>query len=915
MKNRFILLIFSFTLLSILNARELKNNYSLKIDSIQQLLNSQLKEDTIKIRRLYDLALICFYDRQYQRGLIAAKQARQLSKDLHYLPGEGLYFNSMMLFQKGKIANYYYIEKNWLFPDRMKKKETNILEEITPPKTDPVKENEQLYPALNYFEKLQDKETMANILAAIAENYFQLNKYNESLLAADQAIKLFKDLGQKAPAFCLLLTKIAVLEKMGQLKEANEAEVETRQMIDQSVQIREIGQLSHILSRKYLEENKIALAVEYGLKADQALEQMDEKQLRPQTLINLGISYNVVLLNKKAIEYLIKASELQKETPSILGAGLEWTYNKIAFTLIELREYDEANGYIKKAKEIIDTLDDSFEKHFDLAQHFDAAGQVLMSQEKYVEALPYFFKAINVTDTFQLPAGLASYFNYYIAQCYQKLGNLNQSINYVAKSFDFASKDNSLDGRRVRLKSSLLLSELYDQLRQPLEAYKYLTIYTNLKKEIEEADAANSLANIEIQGVLEKSEKEKNQLEKATLLKEQENQNQRWWLISIAGALFTAVCLMFILYRNNRQKQKVNSVLEEQNKVIEHTLNNLKSTQAQLIQSEKMASLGELTAGIAHEIQNPLNFVNNFSELNGELVNELSSELAIGNEQLAIGNWQQVKELIHDIKENSEKINHHGKRAESIVKGMLEHSRTSTGIKEPTDINKLCDEFIRLSYHGLRAKDPRFNCDYKLDLDPNMPLVNVVSQDIGRVLLNIINNSFQACAERSLGTVNEKQQILNKRSDAVKSQSSYDQEFDSPSGGGGKEGINILVLPPAPKARPDELVGRGEQTSVYQPLVSIKTSYVPKGTSASLRLPTGEAGRCEISISDNGPGIPTHIKDKIFQPFFTTKPTGQGTGLGLSLAYDIIKAHGGEIKVVSNENAQGTVFIIQLPIL
>ena len=174
------------------------------------------------------------------------------------------------------------------------------------------------------------------------------------------------------------------------------------------------------------------------------------------------------------------------------------------------------------------------------------------------------------------------------------------------------------------------------------------------------------------------------------------------------------------------------------------------------------------------------------------------------------------------------------------------------------------------------------------------------------MLLNIIHNSFQASAERSLGAVNEKQQMLNKRSDAVKSQSSYDQGFDSPSGGGGKEGINILVLPPAPKARPDELVGRGEQTSVYQPLVSVKTSYVPKGTSASLH-------RCKISISDNGPGIPDSIKDKIFQPFFTTKPTGQGTGLGLSLAYDIVKAHGGDVKIES-QSAELTTFKIILPI-
>jgi signal transduction histidine kinase len=252
-----------------------------------------------------------------------------------------------------------------------------------------------------------------------------------------------------------------------------------------------------------------------------------------------------------------------------------------------------------------------------------------------------------------------------------------------------------------------------------------------------------------------------------------------------------------------------------------------------------MASLGELTAGIAHEIQNPLNFVNNFSEINNELAKELDTELATGN-------VQQAKEIVHDIKSNSEKINHHGKRAESIVKGMLEHSRKSTGVKEPTDINKLCDEFLRLSYHGLRAKDKDFNCDYKLDFDPNLPLVKVVSQDIGRVILNIVNNAFQACFQQS---------------EILKSESQVE----------------------------------------YKPLISISTNYV-----ASPR-------RCvSISISDNGPGIPDSIKEKIFQPFFTTKPTGQGTGLGLSLSYDIVKAHGGVLKVETKEN-EGSTFIIQLP--
>jgi signal transduction histidine kinase len=257
-----------------------------------------------------------------------------------------------------------------------------------------------------------------------------------------------------------------------------------------------------------------------------------------------------------------------------------------------------------------------------------------------------------------------------------------------------------------------------------------------------------------------------------------------------------------------------------------------------------MASLGELTAGIAHEIQNPLNFVNNFSEINKELIDELKEELAIGNRQSA-------EEIASDIKENEEKINHHGKRADAIVKGMLLHSRTSNGQKEPTDINALADEYLRLAFHGLKAKDKSFNADFKTDFDPNLPKINVIPQDIGRVLLNLINNAFYAVDKRAMETT-----------------------------------------PQPPNVQTD-----------YYPTVIISTT--------SYKSPSGDLG-VEIRVKDNANGIPESIKDKIFQPFFTTKPTGQGTGLGLSLSYDIVNAHRGEIKVESVEG-EGTEFIIQIP--
>ena len=327
-----------------------------------------------------------------------------------------------------------------------------------------------------------------------------------------------------------------------------------------------------------------------------------------------------------------------------------------------------------------------------------------------------------------------------------------------------------------------------------------------------------------------------------------------WWAyISYVFIIILSVA-SFIRWRTKAlqgEKMELEEKVNTRTSELNESLENLKSTQAQLIQSEKMASLGELTAGIAHEIQNPLNFVNNFSELNGELIKELVEEASSETRDA-----KNEAELLLSIKENSEKINHHGKRAESIVKGMLEHSRKSTGVKEPTDINKLCDEFVRLSYHGLRAKDKDFNCDYKLDLDPNMPLVNVISQDIGRVILNILNNAFQACHDKNLLGLNR-----------------------------GDQDVNLVGLPD----------GQNE----YKPLVSLRTKYL--------------GDKIEISISDNGPGIPDSIRDKIFQPFFTTKPTGQGTGLGLSLSYDIVKAHGGKLNVHSTIE-KGTEFVIQLPI-
>ncbi|WP_232304832.1 sensor histidine kinase [Maribacter thermophilus] len=282
------------------------------------------------------------------------------------------------------------------------------------------------------------------------------------------------------------------------------------------------------------------------------------------------------------------------------------------------------------------------------------------------------------------------------------------------------------------------------------------------------------------------------------------------------------------------QNEKLELKVKERTSELNQSLEELKATQSQLIQSEKMASLGELTAGIAHEIQNPLNFVNNFSEVSNELIDEM-------NEELDKGDLEEVKAISLDIKQNLEKINHHGKRADNIVKGMLQHSRSSSGTKEPTDINALADEYLRLAYHGLRAKDKSFNAELITDFDESIGKVNIVPQDMGRVILNLITNAFYA--------VNEKKQ----------------------------------------------------RDVSFKPIVTVSTKKSDE--------------HITISVSDNGDGIPEKVKEKIFQPFFTTKPTGQGTGLGLSMSYDIItKGHSGEL-LVTTQQGEGTTFKIIFPLI
>jgi two-component system, NtrC family, sensor kinase len=431
--------------------------------------------------------------------------------------------------------------------------------------------------------------------------------------------------------------------------------------------------------------------------------------------------------------------------------------------------------------------------------------------------------------------------NYY--SDYRNLCNIHRVISIVYGSQN--QVDSTLHnanlaiyyGKKINYRLGLFriyefLSSYYDK-KDPAKALSYLKDYNAVRESLYGTKNMRAMQNLVVAEAQRQQE----------IIEVEKAYQNKIKMYALLGGLIVLLVVAAMFYRNSVNQKKSRILLQQQKNELEQSLRQLSTTQTQLVQAEKMASLGELTAGIAHEIQNPLNFVNNFSEVSTELVKEMVQEVEKGN-------TDEVKAIANDVVQNLEKINHHGQRAADIVKGMLQHSRSSSGVKEPTDINALADEYVRLAYHGLRAKDKSFNATMKTDFDETIGNINIIPQDIGRVILNLITNAFYAVNEKS------------------------------------KQGI-----------------------ADYEPTVSVSTKRVN--------------GHVEIKVADNGNGIPPNILDKIFQPFFTTKPTGQGTGLGLSLSYDIVtKGHGGELKVETlyaqaaaqaGKEGKGSTFIVSLP--
>ncbi len=585
-----------------------------------------------------------------------------------------------------------------------------------------------------------------------------------------------------------------------------------------------------------------AASLEFLFKFSELAIQAGNKEAESLSYYHLGATYKYLGDYERALNYLLKSLSTGKLIDSwIAESGSLKLIGQIYF---ETGDYLTTINYNLQSLQLMQDSGDKWGE----AGCLDNIGFSNFKLKHLDKALEFCLRALSITELINDKKGQANAL-FHLANIYLELPDYNKAAAYCNESLvirraiedkkgeaeillflagldlkenaadQFPQKTIDLFNAALQLANEIKALDLVASIHLGYyeackhfhlyqEALTHIEAHIKLAKEIHSDTIKERIQNLEISHRAEKSRKEA------------EAYRQR------------NIELADLNEKINNQKQQV----EAQKKIAEDVLAELKATQAQLIQSEKMASLGELTAGIAHEIQNPLNFVNNFSEVNSELIKELKSEVMKGN-------MKEVNVIADDIDANSEKINHHGKRADAIVKGMLQHSQTSTGKKEPTNINGLVDEYLQLSYHGFRAKDKLFNATIQTGFDETIGNINIIPQDIDRVILNLTTNAFYAINEKKNSSANKEK---------------------------------------------------------YKATVSVSTKKL--------------GNKVEIKVSDNGNGIPQKIVDKIFQPFFTTKPTGQGTGLGLSLAYDIIKAHRGEIKVETKEG-EGAEFTIQLPIV
>lgn len=759
--------------------------------------NHSVLHDTARIAYLNKLAEMLLKNNYYDSSMVYSSQAIEISDSLLRLStvkNNSIYQTRCKMLKAKAMANF----SNGLIYNK------------------PNDALDTLKSALKLAKETGNKSLEAAIYADIGNAYNSLSKDKAALVNHLRSVSLFRETGSKK---------------------------------ELAWQLNSVGITQRVLGN-------YGDALEYMMESLKISRSIGDSNTTIEALLAIGFTYAFVEMWDDALKFQAQALDIYREMNDSLGIAR--IYNDMGVTNMRAGKLEVALDQHKKALAI--RL--KSKEHYYTFASFLYIGDLLEKLNRIPEAIQYYESAFNYTKfssfrVSQIDAGIS------LGRAYQKSQDYDKALNMLTLAYEVALEmdDRSFQAQAALFKAKVYLAkenprlalfwlhnaekaaaesslvflaeiyqsigETYSKMGDFRNAYLNQLKYSRVKDSMDVAENLEKITRLSNRLEFENKQALQNQNhEKELILKQAEIRREKVTRNFSLFGMFVAMVLMIIAFIRFVEKQKLNKKLSE-------TLSDLKSTQSQLIQREKMASLGELAAGISHEIQNPLNFVNNFSEVSRELISEVFEELSNGNQQDAMN-------ILEDVKENLDKINHHGKRADSIIKGMLQHSRSSSGTKEPTDINALADEFLRLAYHGLRARDKSFNALMKTDFDPKLGKVNVIPQDMGRVILNLITNAFYAANEKRIT---------------------------------GKEN--------------------------YQPTVQVSTRKTKD--------------KVMVLVQDNGNGIPQHVLGKIFQPFFTTKPAGEGTGLGLSMSYDIVtKGHGGELTVETSEGL-GTTFTIVIP--
>jgi two-component system, NtrC family, sensor kinase len=752
------------------------------IDSLEVVLSKHVQRDTIRINLLNKIA----YELRrtdYEKGHRYACEADSLSDILDYKKGKA---------ESLRMIGRYFRSKG-----------------------DYAKALDYALQALKINEDIRYKSGIAYCLGDISAVYVFQNNYATAIDYSQRALKMAEEIGDNTQMTLYLNNLGVIYQSMGDYPKSLDYYQTGLKIAEKVNDTYSVNTYLSNIGVIYEAQGNYPHALEYYQKSLKLCEDSNDKRMIGTVAANIGEIYTKQGNDMKAREYYLKSLSLAEETDD--KYMILYCTSLLGDIYIRQADYTHALSYLERG---MSTSKEGATPSL-TSKILTSIGTVHEKQNKLSEALEYYQKALKISEEIgEKPPIAKIYMN--MGTVYLKKKNYQQALAYSYKSLAIAEELKLMD---IQSKIALQLSDIYEATGDFRRAYETYKTYKQLNDSVFNTENTKKMTGIEY---TYKYEKEKQAAELEQLKKDEMEAlklRRQKIITNSAGIVLLLVCFIaFLLFRNYRQQKKAFSAL--------------KATQSQLIQSEKMASLGELTAGIAHEIQNPLNFINNFSEVSDQLAAEMKDEIINGNIEGAVA-------IADDIKLNLQKINQHGKRADGIVKGMFQHSRAGSGRKELIDINALVDEFVRLTYNGIKAKDDKFNITVETFFDEtlsgNKGKIAVVPQEMGMVIRNLLSNAFWA--------VTEKQK---------------------------------------------------KNTPGYEPKVTVTTKRNAKTT--------------EIIVKDNGVGIPQKILDKIFQPFFSTKPTGQGTGLGLSLSYDIVtKVHSGSVNVETKEG-EYSAFIIQIPV-